>query len=313
MSESKNPISFILKKPNAKPGRKPKEVWNFFTAIGEKKEGHRGCKCKYCPWSQTRGEPSSMEAHLALSCHKTPQDVKEKFLLIVKTRGESQTLQLEAAEIPSKKRKAGHQQLITKYGESNTIEPIKKQICDCTVAKFFICCRISFRLVEHPFFIDMVKSLCLGYDPPRANTLSQDFLYEELANIVVDQHLELKRTTNLTLGFDSWTSPLGQSLYAFVIMTPDRKEIIHCIKNLSANSHTANFLADQLNEVITEVGAENFAAVVSDHASACAAAKKRIAERYKHILPIRCIAHHVNLISTDICKTTFAKDVISKC
>jgi hypothetical protein len=37
MSESENPIS---KKPNAKPGRKPKEVWNFFTAIGEKKEGH---------------------------------------------------------------------------------------------------------------------------------------------------------------------------------------------------------------------------------------------------------------------------------
>ncbi|CAB4477308.1 hypothetical protein RhiirA5_442346 [Rhizophagus irregularis] len=118
MSESENPISFILKKPNAKPGRKPKEVWNFFTAIGEKKEGHRGCKCKYCPWSQTCGEASSMEAHLALSCHKTPQDVKEKFLLIVKTRGKSQTLQLEAAEIPSKKRKAGHQQLITKYGES---------------------------------------------------------------------------------------------------------------------------------------------------------------------------------------------------
>ena len=46
----------------------------------------------------------------------------------------------------------------------------------------------------------MVKSLCLGYDPPRANTLSEDFLYEELANIVVDQHIELKRTKNLTLG-----------------------------------------------------------------------------------------------------------------
>jgi hypothetical protein len=141
-----------------------------------------------------------MEAHLALSCHKASQDIKEKFLLLVKTRGESQTFQLEAAEIPSKKRKAGHQQLITKYGESNTIKPIKKQICDRTVAKFFICCGVSFRLVEHPFFNDMVKSLCLGYDPPRANTLSQDFLYEELANIVVDQHLELKRTKNLTLG-----------------------------------------------------------------------------------------------------------------
>jgi hypothetical protein len=115
------------------------------------------------------------------------------------------------------------------------------------------------------------------------------------------------------IGFDGWTSPLGQSLYVFLIMTPDRKEIIHCIKDLSADSHTANFLADQLNEVITEVGAEHFAAVVSDHASACAAAKRIISERYKHILPVRCIAHHVNLVSTDICKTTFAKEIISKC
>ncbi|CAB5392412.1 unnamed protein product [Rhizophagus irregularis] len=152
MSEIENPIPLILKKLNVKPGRKPKEVWNFYIAIGEKKEGHQSCKCKYCPWSQTRGEPNSMEAHLALSCHKVPHDVKEKFLLIVKTRGEIQT---EAA-VASKKRKSGHQQLITKY----------------------------------------------GYDPPRAYTLSQDFLYEELANIVVDQHLELKRTKNLTLDFD---------------------------------------------------------------------------------------------------------------
>ena len=163
---------------------------------GKKKEGHQGCKCKYCPWSQTRGEPNLMEAHLALSCHKVPHDVKEKFLFIVKTRGENQ---LEV-EVSSKKRKAKHQQSITKYGESNTIEPYKKQICDRTIAKFFICCGVSFRLVEHPFFIDMVKSLCLGYDPPRATTLSENFLYEELANIVVDQQIELNRTKNLTLG-----------------------------------------------------------------------------------------------------------------
>jgi|ERR671927_1656678 hypothetical protein len=197
MSESENPVSSLPKKSISKPGRKPKEVWNFFITTGEKKEGHQGCKCKYCPWSQTRGEPNLMEAHLALCCHKVPHDVKEKFLLIVKTRGENQ---LEAAEVPSKKRKVKYQQSITKYGESNAIEPFKKQICDRALAKFFICCGVSFRLVEHPFFVDMIKSLCLGYDPPRAITLSEDFLYEELANIVVDQQIELNRTKNLTLG-----------------------------------------------------------------------------------------------------------------
>jgi len=117
----------------------------------------------------------------------------------------------------------------------------------------------------------------------------------------------------LKLGFDKWTSPLGQSLYVFVIITLERKEIIHSIKNLSANSHTSTFLADQLNEVITDIGAENFTAVVLDHASAYAAAKRMISEQYKHILPIRCIVHHVNLILTDICKIIFAKDIISKC
>lgn len=188
-------------KPNKTPGRKPKEVWNFFTPVGEKKEGHQGCKCKYCPWSQTRGEPNSMEAHLALSCHKVPVDIKEKFLFKVKLRGENQTFQAEVSSLlPIKKRKVGNQQLITKYGEADTIEPAKQQMCDNAVAKFFICCGVSFRLVEHPFFINMVKSLCLGYVPPSAYTLSEDFLYKELANVVVDQNLVLKRTKNLTLG-----------------------------------------------------------------------------------------------------------------
>src|ERR1043166_9958960 len=101
MSESENPVSPLLKKSISKPGQKPKEVWNFFMTTGKKKEGHQGCKCKYYPWSQTRGEPNLMEAHLALSCHKVPHDVKEKFLFIVKTREENQ---LEV-EVSSKKRK----------------------------------------------------------------------------------------------------------------------------------------------------------------------------------------------------------------
>jgi hypothetical protein len=193
MNENENETPETSQK---KMGRKPKEVWNFFIPIGEKKEGHQSCICKYCPWSQTRGEPNMMEAHLALSCHKVPSDIKEKFLLIVKTRGESQS----QPKTVTKKRKVGGQQLIIQYGESDTIELFKQQICDHAVAKFFICCSIPFHLVEHPFFIDMVKSLCLGYNPPHAEKLTNEFLYNELANIVVDQRLLLKRTENLTLG-----------------------------------------------------------------------------------------------------------------
>ena len=93
------------------PGQKPKEVWNYFKSIGEKKDGHQGCRCNYCTWTQTCGELNIMEAHLALSCHKVPSEIKEKFLNVVKIRGENQTV----------KRKRTSQSQITKYYESDEI------------------------------------------------------------------------------------------------------------------------------------------------------------------------------------------------
>ena len=73
-------------------------------------------------------------------------------------------------------------------------------MCDNTVAKFLSAVVFLFGLWNIHFFINIVKSLYLGYVPPSAYTLSEDFLYKELANIVVDQNLVLKRTKNLTLG-----------------------------------------------------------------------------------------------------------------
>ena len=40
MNESENQITPLPKKLISKSGRKPKEVWNFFITLGEKKEGH---------------------------------------------------------------------------------------------------------------------------------------------------------------------------------------------------------------------------------------------------------------------------------
>ena len=83
-------------------------------------------------------------------------------------------------------------------------------------------------------------------------------------------------------------------------MTSDRKEYLHSLKDFSAESHTADFLANKIKEVIEEIGEKKFAAVVSDNASAIAAAHRKFSESYPHIMNIRCIAHFVNLISKDI-------------
>jgi hypothetical protein len=61
------------------------------------------------------------------------------------------------------------------------------------------------------------------------------------------------------------------------------------------------------------VGPEKFSAVVSDNASSMVKAKKCVNEKYAHIMPIRCIDHQINLITTDICKLPFADDLLKKC
>lgn len=114
-------------------------------------------------------------------------------------------------------------------------------------------------------------------------------------------------------GVDGWTSARGQSLYAFVLITKDRKEYIHSVQNLSKHSHTGNFLANKIIEVIEDVGPTKFSGIVSDNASAMVLAKRLVNEKYGSIMPIRCIAHHINLLTNDICKLEFAQSTLKNC
>src|SRR6266498_5083932 len=106
---------------------------------------------------------------------------------------------------------------------------------------------------------------------------------------------------------------LGQSLYAFVLITKDRKEYLYSVQNLSNHSYTGNFLAEKIIEIIKDVSAERFAGIVSDNAFTMVMVKRLVNEQFQHIMPIRCIAHHINLLIIDICKLEFARLILKKC
>ncbi|CAG8580521.1 25918_t:CDS:1, partial [Racocetra persica] len=65
--------------------------------------------------------------------------------------------------------------------------------------------------------------------------------------------------------------------------------------------------------VLEKVGPEKFVAVVSDAESAMMAAKRQVAAKFPHILPIRCIAHHIQLIANSICRLPHTRKVLSNC
>jgi hypothetical protein len=86
-----------------------------------------------------------------------------------------------------------------------------------------------------------------------------------------------------------------------------------CLKDLSSTSHTGEFLAETIKEIIDKFGPAKFSAIVTDSGANIRNARQIITEKFKNILNVRCMAHAVNLISKDICSTSFANRILMKC
>ena len=52
-----------------------------------------------------------------------------------------------------------------------------------------------------------------------------------------------------------------------MIHTSDGKDILWCIQDLSHQSHTGEYLAQKIESVLSDIGIQNFAAVVTDAGS----------------------------------------------
>jgi replicative superfamily II helicase len=111
---------------------------------------------------------------------------------------------------------------------------------------------------------------------------------------------------------DGWTSGRHQSIWNFILLTPSRKEYLYQLSDLSLDSHTAEYLAVQIEEVIKKVGPERISAIVSDNAANVRKARAIINEKYPNIENVRCISHCINLIACNIVSHNFADRLLRR-
>ena len=95
-------------------------------------------------------------------------------------------------------------------------------------------------------------------------------------------------------------------------MTPSREEYLYKLQDLSEHSHTSNYIAEVIGEVIEKIGSNKISAIMSDNASNVQNTCKIIEEKYPNIENVRCIAHAVNLIACDILKESFGDHLLRK-
>jgi hypothetical protein len=309
-----------------KGGRPLGKIWEWFIKGDQTSKGYYEATCSFCDYNWTTGKPAKLKRHLAYDCKKVDSDTRINVLMeLANDNGDSNDENEDdnydtasastSTTRTNKKRKASRlhsQSNITEHYEKFPTSLSKEDQINKALFKMIVCCNLPFSLIEHPFFVEFIKTLRNTYSLPSRWILSNTLFDQETSKINLKINRIIDKEINITIAFDGWSNPTSKSIYDYCLITEERKEYLWCSKDYSGVSHTGIFLGEELIKIVEEIGPEKLAAVVSDNAANASLARKILCEKYPHILNIRCIAHCINLITKDICKHIFVVDTIRK-
>ncbi|CAG8708244.1 1015_t:CDS:2 [Cetraspora pellucida] len=280
-SENNNDQS---QKRNRQGGPVFDKVWDYVIRCEKVNPEHYKAECYHCRNVWQRGKPCILRSHLALHCLNVPEDIRSYWRnkLISNNNANKRDSQLPLQ--------------VSKNYDEILLRP-------------WIMTNIPFEVIENPYIKNLFKSLNPTYVLPSHTTLSGRLLDEEFARIENNINDELENAELL----DGWTSKRGESLYNYIIMTIERKEYLISLCNYSSESYTSNFIASEIVDIIERIGPQKFAAIITDSAANLKSAREKIQTKYPHIVNIRCIAHAINLIATDLSKIREIKMFIDQC
>ncbi|CAG8845313.1 24575_t:CDS:2, partial [Gigaspora margarita] len=92
----------------------------------------------------------------------------------------------------------------------------------------------------------------------------------------------------------------GDSLYDFIITTPNHHKYLYALANYLGEHQTGNFIDNKISDIIEKIGPYQFAAIVIDNGSNVHIAQEIIHNDYSQVLNIHCVAYSINLLIADL-------------
>ena len=120
---------------------------------------------------------------------------------------------------------------------------------------------------------------------------------------------QISKATTLCMISDGWSNINRESVQNFVICTP--KPFFFDATFSGKESHTAEWMANQITQQMDIIGIQKFSAVITDTASVMKAAWKIIEGKYSNIVCLGCNSHIINLLIGDILKIDEIKVVVN--
>src|SRR2546430_5370853 len=192
---------------NLERGRPFSDVWDkHMKKVQQVSRGNYSATCNYCNFSWKHEKPQILREHLANYCKKCLQDVSLYYANIVgKKIGEATNVENissdSESELPNKKKqKLNEQTSISSFYKNKKLEKGYSDSIARSITKAFVMCNIPFSVIENPYFVDLIKTLQPGYDPPSRQVLSGTLLQLELASLKARLPIQLIINSNFPIG-----------------------------------------------------------------------------------------------------------------
>lgn len=272
------------------------EISNFLTKIDNSRGNCIRCN-KIIGWARDK-----------VACHYRicGDDEQKKFFNMMKSKSRSRSSTTSESE-------TSESDLST--SPDIEIPAAKRSKIDSVLSQFVFNTGISFRVVESPYFKKLINELNPAYAEqiPNRQKLSTKLLDEEYSAIKNELDRMLQETVcGLTLITDGWTNVRKDHLVNFCIKFPCGKTFFYKSINTSAIIQDARQVANQIIDVLREIGDAKFCGVVTDNANVMQAAWKLIEAEFPRVSANGCAAHCLNLLIEDIVKTTDSKSLLEE-
>ncbi|XP_042460891.1 uncharacterized protein LOC122044803 [Zingiber officinale] len=182
------------------------------------------------------------------------------------------------------------------------------------IGRFIYSAALPFNVVNDPYWLPMVEGIAeygRGFKPPSMHELRTWILKAEVdgINLIYEEHKKTWKKYGCTIMSDSWTDGKNRSLINFLVNSPAGTFFLKSI-DASDSIKNGELIFKYLNDVVDEVGEENVIQIVTDNASNCIKAGKKIMETRHRIWWTPCAAHCIDLMLEDIAKLKIFSDTI---
>ncbi|XP_035039507.2 uncharacterized protein LOC118125214 [Hippoglossus stenolepis] len=259
-------------------------VWRHFTpAI---KNGRETFMCNYCARTYTKNA-TKMQIHL---------DKCKEYCVVSQQSPEPDGSSAASIPVPSfpflPSAAPGGQFLI------DSVDQRSQAYADECLARAAYATSSPLTLTDNVYWKRFFSVLRPAYCPPTAAALSSHLLDCEYDRVQNQVHDAIGKADCVTVICSGWSNMKETGTIVYVVATP--VPLLYKCTNMKEQSHASASIAEELKEIINEVGPQKVFAVMTDDAPEMMAAWAQVEEAFPHVSAIGCTAYGIQQLFGDM-------------